>query len=51
MPPASEPPVKPLYIALICAAAVLAMFLGSIVISVAVVQSERSTPQTNAQAE
>lgn len=37
-------PVKPAHIALICILAVAVMFVGSIVISVAVVQAERAAP-------
>ena len=39
-----QPIVKPSHIALICILAVAAMFAGSIVISVAVVQAEHATP-------
>jgi hypothetical protein len=43
--PAPKPhPVKPLYIALICLLAVGMMFAGSIAISMAVVQAERTAP-------
>lgn len=38
------PPIKPAYIALACILAVAAMFVGSIVISVAAVQAERAAP-------
>jgi len=48
MPPPQNQPIKPLTIALICAAAVALMFIGSIVISVAVVQAERAAPPANA---
>jgi len=40
-----QPPVKPHIIALICAIAVGLMFVGSIVIGVAVVQAERAAPE------
>ncbi len=48
VPPPHEPPIKPLHIALICAAAVVVLFVGSIVVSVAVVQSGHTT-QTSAE--
>jgi hypothetical protein len=38
------PPIKPHYIALICVLAVAVLFVGSIVISVAVVQAEHVAP-------
>jgi len=41
---AKPPAVKPQHIALICILAVATMFIGSIVISVAVVQAERAAP-------
>jgi len=44
---AKPPAVKPHHIALICILAVAAMFIGSIVISVAVVQAERAAPATS----
>jgi len=48
MPAPKPPSVKPAYIALICILAVAAMFVGSIVISVAVVQAERAAPASDA---
>jgi hypothetical protein len=39
-----QPTVKPSHIALICILAVGVMFVGSIVISVAVVQAEHAAP-------
>jgi hypothetical protein len=44
---AKQPAVKPHHIALICILAVAAMFIGSIVISVAVVQAERAQPASS----
>lgn len=49
MAPPKEPPVKPVHIALICVAAVVVLFVGSIVVSVAVVQSAPSAQQTSAE--
>ena len=40
-----QPPVKPQTIALICVLAVALLFVGSIVISVAVVQAEHAQPE------
>jgi hypothetical protein len=51
MPAPQSQPIKPLTIALICAAAVAVLFIGSIVIGVAVVQAERATHATNATSE
>lgn len=51
MPKPKTPPVKPVYIALVCVVAVAAMFIGSIVISVAVVKAERAQPAPASQAE
>jgi hypothetical protein len=51
MPSPQSQPIKPLTIALICAAAVAMMFVGSIVIGVAIVQAERAAPTTNASSE
>jgi len=39
-----QPPIKPQYIALICVLAVAVLFVGSIVISVAVVRAEHAAP-------
>ena len=39
------PTIKPQYIALICVLAVALLFVGSIVISVAVVQAEHAQPE------
>lgn len=47
MPPAKQQPVKPLIIALICVMAVAVMFVGSIIIGVAVVQAERAAPASS----
>lgn len=41
-PMSKPPPVKPAHIALACILAVAAMFVGSIVIGVAVVQADRA---------
>jgi hypothetical protein len=46
MPPAKPQHVKPIYIAIACIAAVAAMFVGSIVISIAVVKAENAAPAT-----
>lgn len=46
MPPAN--PVKPIYIALACVIAVVAMFAGSIAISIAVVKAENTAPAADA---
>jgi len=51
MPSERNQPVKPLHIALLCAAAVAALFIGSIVISVAVVKAERAQPMASADAQ
>ena len=40
-----QPPIKPQYIALICVLAVVLLFAGSIIVSVAVVQAERAAPE------
>jgi hypothetical protein len=40
-----QPPIKPQTIALICVLAVAILFVGSIVISVAVVQAEHAAPE------
>lgn len=41
------PPIKPQYIALLCVLAVVILFAGSIIISVAVVQAERAAPASS----